>query len=403
MPTFDLVLFGASGFTGRLTAEYLLRRGSAARIALAGRDRGKLEALQRELGSELPILTADASDRAALESIASQTKVICSTVGPYAKYGSPLVAACAASGTDYCDITGEPHWIRRMIDEHHAEAERTGARIVHCCGFDSIPSDLGVHVLQAHARKAYGVACDRVLLAVRKMRGGASGGTIATMLGTIEEARGDRAVRKSLLDPYALHPDGERNGPEIHEPRGVAWSEDLRAWTAPFVMAGINTKIVRRSNALAQYPYGREFRYSEVMSFPQGPRGLVRASALTAGLGMFIGMAAVGPLRSLMQRTLLPKPGEGPSRDKRESGFFEMQLVGKGTGLQGVGFTVRGRVTGKGDPGYAATARMLGESALSLALDEKATAGGVLTPAYALGDRLVERLRSADMTFTTEG
>jgi short subunit dehydrogenase-like uncharacterized protein len=402
--SFDIVLFGATGFTGRLVADYLIGRRSGARLALAGRDRAKLEALRRELpgAAEVQILTADVRDPASLDAIAEKTRVVCTTVGPYARYGGPVVAACAAHGTDYCDLTGEPQWIRRMIDAHHDEAARTGARIVHCCGFDSIPSDLGTQLLEDHARAAYGAPCESVVLAIRRMRGGASGGTVASMLALFEEIKRDPAVRAIVFDPYALNPPGERSGPDGPDARGVAWDPDLEAWTAPFVMAGINTKVVRRTNALTGYAYGRSFRYREVMAFPRGARGLTRALGQAAFLGGLLAAASIDRVRGLLER-VLPKPGEGPSPAERERGSFFATLLGKGTAADGRPFTVRGTVAAEKDPGYGATSIMLGESALSLAEDERTTPGGVLTPAYALGKKLLARLRAAGMRFEAAG
>jgi short subunit dehydrogenase-like uncharacterized protein len=385
----DLVLFGATGFTGRLVADYL--RDKNVEWAIAGRDRKKLEAL----GVGVPILVADANDPASLEAIVKQTKVVCTTVGPYAKYGSPVVAACARNGVHYCDLAGETQWIRKMIDAHHEEAKRTGARIVPCCGFDSIPSDLGTWIVQEHAKKAHGEPCESVTFAMGKTRGGFSGGTIASMLNIFDEAKRDRAVRKVLLDPYSLNPAGER-GLDGADQRGVVFDRDLDAWTAPFIMAAINTRVVRRTNALGGYPYGRSFRYREVMAFPRGPRGFAMASGVVAAIGGFIGASAIGPVRKLLERMVLPAPGEGPDAELREKGFFEVELFGRGRG-----FNVRAHVKGKGDPGYAATAVMLAESALSLAKDPGGD-GGVLTPALAMGNRLIDRLRAAGMTFAVE-
>lgn len=395
MKPFDLVLFGATGFTGRLVAEYLLQKRAPLKWAIAGRDRQKLESL----GTGVPILVADANDLASLDAVAAQTRVICTTVGPYARYGSRLVEACAKNGVDYCDLTGETHWIRRMIDAHHEQARKSGARIVNCCGFDSIPSDMGTFMVQNHARETHGVPCSEVVLAVRGSSGGVSGGTIASMLNILEEAKRDREVRKILFDPYALNPEGLRSGPDGADQQTVRFDHTLNAWTAPFVMAAINARIVRRSNALSGFPYGRDFRYREVMAFKPGPKGLALASAVTATLGAFFAASALGPTRALLERTILPKPGEGPNKETRDRGSFSVQLVGTGKDAGGRDFRVEGRVQGQGDPGYAATARMLSESALCLALDKRSSEGGVLTPATALGDRLLQRLRAAGMTF----
>ncbi len=405
----DVVLFGATGFTGRLVAEYLAPRAPTwgLRWALAGRDRGKLEALRRDLAAidpraaEQPILIGDARDPASLAAIARDAEVVCTTVGPYAKYGTPLVEACVRNGTDYCDLTGEVTWIREMIDGFHAQAHESGARVVHCCGFDSIPSDLGVHVLQAHAIAAHGAPCARVRLYVGKTKGGVSGGTIASMTGLVDAVKRDRSLLRVLFDPYALHPDGERHGPHAPDPRGAAWDADAKAWTAPFVMGAINSRVVRRTNALAGWPYGRDFVYDEVMAFPRGPKGAAIAGGVTAGLGAFMGALAIGPTRALLERPGLPKPGEGPSRETRERGCFELRLLGRGTDPDGHPFAVEARVEGKSDPGYGETAKMLAESAACLALDgaDLRAEGGILTPAHAMGDRLLGRLRAAGMVF----
>lgn len=405
----DVVLFGATGFTGRLVAEYLVPRaaGLGLRWALGGRDREKLEALRRELATidaraaDLPILVADVRDPSSLAAIARDTEVVCTTVGPYAKYGTPLVEACVEHGTDYCDLTGEVTWIRRMVDAFHDRARTSGARIVHCCGFDSIPSDLGVHLLQSHAVAEHGAPCGRARLYVGKSRGGVSGGTIASMMGIADEVKRDPGVRKVLFDPYALHPEGERHGPHAPDPRGVAWDDEAQAWTCPFVMGAINSRVVRRTNALDGWPYGRDFVYDEVMAFPRGAKGAAIATGVTAGLVGFLAAAALGPTRALLERTVLPKPGEGPSRETRERGCFELRLLGHGVDPDGRPFRVEARVEGKSDPGYGETAKMLAESATCLALDGPSldVEGGILTPAHTMGDRLVDRLRKAGMVF----
>lgn len=395
MRSHDIVLFGATGFTGKLVAEYLVKNRGGARVALAGRDRRKLEALSAELGGGLPLVIADAADPASLAEVARATRVVCTTVGPYAKYGSALVAACVAAGTDYCDLTGEPQWVRRMIDAHHEEAGRTGARIVHCAGFDSIPSDLGVHVLQAHAKATFGVPCQAITLGVRKLKGGASGGTIASMLEVLDEAKRDPEVRRGLTDAYSLCP-GEPRGPDSGRPAGVSRNADLGALTGPFVMGAINERVVRRTNALSGYAYGRDFSYRELMCFPDGARGMAMAVGATAGLAAAVVAASAGPIRKLIQGKL-PAPGEGPSAEARERGSFELELVGRGVGRDGKPFRTSLRVAAKGDPGYLVTSRMLGETALCLATDERTSGGGVLTPAIALGDALVRRLRAMGM------
>jgi len=397
---FDLVLFGATGFTGRLVAEYLVKKRPALRWALAGRSLGKLERVRDELSAlepsakGLPLVAADSMDRAAMDGLARRTRVVCTTVGPYALYGSALLGACAEQGTDYCDLTGEPHWVREMIDAHQARAAETGARIVPSCGFDSIPSDLGVLLLHEQLA-ARGGRLAEAHYRVRRMKGGASGGTIASGL-HMAERMSDPQVRRVLDDPYSLNPEGAP---------GVSGQEDwLRPrrdaetgrWLAPFFMAAVNTRVVRRSNALLGYAYGREFRYDEAVDVGRGLAGMARAAATSAGMALS-GAVAFAPVRKLAQR-FLPAPGEGPSREERESGSFDIELLGVGT----AGERVRARVGATQDPGYGATSWMLGESALCLAEDALPQRGGLLTPASCMGMKLVERLRAAGMTFQAE-
>ena len=404
---YDVVLWGATGFTGRLVAEYLAKHHGSGplRWALAGRSRDKLLGLREDLAkidplaAELPIEVGDSHDHATLASLASRSEVICSTVGPYARYGSPLVAACVQEGTDYCDLTGEVQWVRKMLDRHHDHARATGARIVHCCGFDSIPSDLGCLMLQEHALSAHGSPCDEIELDVARMSGGFSGGTMASMMNVFEEARRDRAVRSVLRDPYSLHPEGERSGPPAPDQLGLG--HDDRGWTGPFMMAAVNTRVVRRSNALLDWRYGRDFRYSERSRFAPGAKGFARAAALTGQVAA-LSMAMVVPtLRSLLSRHALPAPGEGPSRQAMERGRFDLRLHGRGRDRDGRPFEVSGHVAGKGDPGYSQTAVMLAESALCLVLEggDLGCSGGILTPASSMGARLLERLRRAGHTY----
>ncbi|WP_426752851.1 saccharopine dehydrogenase family protein [Myxococcus sp. Y35] len=408
---FDIVVWGATGFTGRLVAEYLARSQDThrARWALAGRDLGKLGKVRRELAaiapscSELPLLIADARDAASLDALVPRTRVVCTTVGPYARYGSELVAACVRAGVSYCDLTGEVQWMRRMIDAHHEQARQSGARIVHTCGFDSIPSDLGVLMMQEHMREAHGGHLDAVRLYMGPMRGGASGGTAASMVQALEEASTDRSVRRIMAHPHALDPVPGPRRPESRDELGVHYSEELGQWTGPFFMATVNTRVVRRSNALLGHPWGEQFRYSEVASYGSGPKGLLRATGFTAGMGGLVAAMQVKRLRTLLEAKVLPAPGEGPTAEAREKGFFVAQLRGEGTSPRtGQQVRLKGKVAAQGDPGYAATSRMLAESALSLAFDDIPSAGGVLTPASCMGMKLVERLRRAGMTFEVE-
>lgn len=393
---FDIVLFGATGFTGQLVAEYLTRKKAGVRWALAGRSRDKLERVRRDLGTvdpsagELPIVVADSFDRAAMDDVARRARVVCTTVGPYAKYGEPLVAACAEAGTGYCDLTGETPWIRRMIDAYHDRAAATGARVVHCCGFDSIPSDLGVLMLHDHLAQQ-GDRLAEARCRVVRVKGGVSGGTAASMMAIFENVR-DPAVRRALADPYVLDPDGSPRGPDRPDFMGPKRDADGR-WTAPFVMAGVNTRVVRRSNALLDHAYGRDFRYDEAFDTGAGLGGLAKAIGVSTAMAA-VAVAVLPAGRRLLAR-FLPAPGEGPSREERERGRFRLEIRAKSA----AGQQLVGVIAGNLDPGYGQTAVMLGESALCLAQDELSARGGVLTPAASMGMKLVDRLRAAGMTF----
>jgi len=427
---FDIVLWGASGFAGRLVAEYLAEVNGTdgsdgsdeLSWAIAGRNREKLAAVRAGLdlgeADQPEILIGDAFDRDRLVEIAGQTAVVCSTVGPYATFGSELVAACVEQETDYCDLTGEVHWIREMIDRHHSEAKRREARIVHCCGFDSIPSDLGVYALQRQAFEAHGRLCDSVRMVVRGASGGVSGGTLASMANLFEEAGRNPEIRRILADPYSLSDEGKREGPDSGWQKGVRWDEDAETWTAPFLMASVNEKIVRRTNSLCGEPYGTDFRYGESMGTGAGVSGWTRAAGVAAGITAFSGAMALKPTRALLERFVFPEQGEGPDRDDIENGYFSLEFIGRGNGAGAGDFTVRQKVRGSRDPGYGATATMLGESARLLAeeaagdLDNDASgaldgafercAGGVLTPAAAMGHRLVDRLDEAGIDFESK-
>jgi short subunit dehydrogenase-like uncharacterized protein len=407
---FDVIVWGATGFTGRLVAEYLLERygvGGELRWAMAGRNLAKLESVRAEIGrnvgrpvADLPLLTGDSDDAASLEALAARTRVVCSTVGPYTRYGSKLVAACAKLGTDCCDLAGEVQWMRRMIDAHEAAAGASGARIVHSCGFDCIPSDLGVFFLQREMRARHGVPCRRVKLRVVGSKGGASGGTIASVLAMLDEAEKDPQVRRLMADPYALNPADRRSGPDRNEGLAPAKDDDFGAWTGIYLMAGVNTRVVRRTTALLGDLYGADFRYDEAILTGEGPAGLAKAVALAAGFGAGMGLMAIGPVRRAVAR-FLPAPGEGPSKAQREAGWFDLALLGEHPSDRGK--SLRARVTGDRDPGYGSTAKMLGESAVCLALDPATTGGGFWTPASALGDALLTRLgERAGVNFRVE-
>ena len=399
---FDVAVWGATGFTGALVAEYLLERygvGGDLRWAIAGRSQDKLDALKESLGDDaqsLPVIVADSFDESALDSMTARTKVVLTTVGPYAKYGSPLVAACVKNGTHYCDLAGEPQWIRKMIDEHHDAAIASGARIVHSCGFDSIPMDIGVWFLQREAKKRHGDYCRSIRLGVVATRGGASGGTIASLLNLIEESRRDRNIARVMADPYALNPPDCREGPDGREQNDVRFDEDAGKWSAPFVMAAINTKIVRRSHALAGFPYGRDFRYDEAVLTGSGVGGRLKATAIQLGVGALVFGASYDSTRGFMKRFVLPEPGDGPDRNARENGFFNLRHFGH----LADGTLIVSKITGDRDPGYGSTSKMLSEAAVCLAQDQLESGGGVLTSASAMAEPLFERLtKNAGLTY----
>jgi short subunit dehydrogenase-like uncharacterized protein len=393
--TYDLVLFGATGFTGKLVAEALAKRGKDLRWAIAGRNRQNLEAVRKAIGlPELPILVADASDSTALAEVAKSTKVVCTTVGPYAKYGMPLVAACVEAGTDYCDLTGETTFVRASIDRHEAKAKETGARIVHCSGFDSIPSDLGVLVLHDWFGK-HGKKLTRAKLFAGPVKGGFSGGTAHSVLGMLEQASNDPSARRVLGDPYSLTP-GYR-GPDHGDQATVKHDRAVGEWTAPFVMAAINTRVVRRSNMLLDFAYGKDFRYEEVMSLPRGVKGPIMGAAIAGGMGAFLALGAIPLTRPLLAKAL-PEPGEGPSEDDRNNGYFKVRVFGWSDGETAPSAVCK--IEGDGDPGYAATARMLTEVArLLVETHDGRKKGGILTPASAIGLPLVPRLREVGVRF----
>ncbi len=399
---YDLVILGATGFTGQLVGQYLMSRygvGGDLHWAIAGRSQTKLEELKQRLGSpELPIIVADNHDRASLDALCEQTHVVCSTVGPYALHGDAVVAACVASGTDYCDLTGEVPWMARMLDRYSEEAVKSGARIVHCCGFDSVPSDMGVAFLQDKAKVSLGEPLVEIRMGVEAMRGAMSGGTAASMVNIIQEANKDPQVKKTLSNPFALCPQGQRSGTKQPYVKGPVWNPSLGSWLAPFIMAAINTRVVHKSHALRDHSWGEGFRYEEAMMTGPGLKGRRRAWMLSLALGGFAVGASLSPVRRLMQKTFLPKPGEGPSPQAQEKGFFKLKFVGQTAD----GRVMTARVTGDRDPGYGSTAKMLGEAAVCLATQcpQSEVAGGFWTPSTALGQAYQERLtQNAGLTF----
>ncbi|MBI2701382.1 saccharopine dehydrogenase family protein [Mycobacterium gordonae] len=408
---FDIIVYGATGFVGKLTAEYLARAGGDARIALAGRSTERLDAVRKTLGpaaQDWPLISADATSESSLKEMAARTQVVITTVGPYTRYGLPLVAACAAAGTDYADLTGEANFVRESIDLYHKQAADTGARIVHACGFDSVPSDLTVYALFRAARDDGAGELGETNFVVRSFRGGLSGGTFASMTEILRLASSDPEVRNQLSDPYTLTTDRGAEpelGPQPDLPlrRGGQLAPELRElWTAGFVMAPYNTRIVRRSNALLDWAYGRNFRYSESVNLGSSPVAPVAAAVVTGLSNAVFGLGSryfrLLP-RKLVER-VAPKPGTGPSAKARERGFYKVETYTTTTS----GARYVARMEQRGDPGYKATSVMLGECGLALAKDRDKLSDlhGVLTPAAAMGDALLARFPHAGIELRTE-
>lgn len=402
----DLIVFGATGFTGRLVAEYLQASQRSGlyrdlRWALAGRSLARLQAVRNEIGGpeDLPLIATDASDTTALAALARQARVVITTVGPYQLHGEPLLAACAAEGTDYVDLCGEPGWMAAMIERHQAKARASGARIVFSCGFDSVPFDLGVLFLQTEARQRFGAPLPRVHGLVRVMKGGFSGGTAASLLATMEAIGRNPALARTMADPFALTPGF--TGPSQPDSPDAEFDTLANGWTAPFVMAAINTKNVHRSNALRGHAYGSDFIYTEREFKGSGDVGEGRARRAARTTRIQNGLLAFAPTRALIRRFALPQPGQGPSASERVNGRYELLFVGQAAD----GSLLRAVVKGDRDPGYGSTCKMISESALCLLrdVDHTATPGGVWTPAAALGLALVDRLCArAGLSFEIE-
>ena len=407
---FDVILYGATGFAGRLTAEYLAKAGGDARITLAGRSHEKLLAVRETLGEAAQswgLVAADASQPSTLNAMAARTQVVVTTVGPYTRYGLPLVAACAAAGTDYADLTGEAMFIRESIDLYHKQAIDTGARIVHSCGFDSIPSDLSVFALHRRAEQDNAGQLGDTNLVVRSLAGGVSGGTVASMMEVMRTASADPEARRVMNDPYTLTPDRaaepELGGqPDLRWRRGGDIAPELDGyWVGPFVMAAVNTRIVRRSNALLGYAYGRRLEYAEQMSMGRSLAAPVAAAMAAGGNAatMALGSRYFDRLPSRLVERIAPKPGTGPSERAREQGHYTVETYTTTT----TGARYRATMSQKGDPGYKATSVLLGESGLALALDRGRLSDlrGVLTPAAAMGDALIARFPAAGVSLDT--
>lgn len=402
---FDLIVYGATGFTGRLVAEYLQATygtGGPVRWAIAGRSQARLAQVRESIGADdsLPLLVADAASATDLADLSHQARVIATTVGPYQLYGEPLLRACAQGGTDYVDLCGEPAWMARMIPQYTETARTTGARITFSCGFDSLPFDLGVVYLQHEAQRRLGAPLTSVRGRVRVMKGGPSGGTIASLLATVEAMQRDPQAARLMADPFALVP-GLKGAAAQPDGDTAAYDADLKSWTGPFVMAPINTKNVHRTHALLGHPWGLGFTYDERMLTGDGDpgeriaRGLVKQNRIQNALLGF------GPTRALLRRFALPKPGEGPSREQRERGRYEIVFSGETTDRR----QLRAVVKGDRDPGYGSTCKLMAETALCLASDipRTRTPGGVWTAGAAMGMTLVQRLHArAGLSFAIE-
>lgn len=407
-PSYDIIIFGASSFVGQILTRELAQTDEAntsLKWAIAGRSAEKLQALQKHISASTSappdIVIADALDYESLTSLCSQTRVVVSSVGPFALYGENLVRACAESGTDYCDITGEAHWVMQMISRYQEQAAESGARIVHSCGFDSIPSDLGVYFLQNHAQKEFGRSCEEINTRVVKLKGRFSGGTYASAMNIAKDMSENPGLRKAMASPYCFCPSNHPYATKQNLHRYADFDSVSNAWIAPFVMEGINVRTVHRSNALLNSRYGESFRYDEALVTGQGRKGRKRASRTAMGMWLFLFCASVPLLRAMLERWFLPKPGEGPSPEEQEKGSYTYILFGQ---VRGKG-KIRCKIAGDRDPGYGSTAKILAQTALCLANDipKNAPAGGFWTPASIFGEALTERLISkAGLSFSIE-
>ena len=396
---FDIIVWGASGFTGRLVALYLFDKYGAngdLKWAIGGRNLKKLEKVRDEIANKtVPLVIADSNDKVSLFNMVNRTKVICTTVGPYAKYGSNLVEACVKSHIHYCDLAGEVQWMYKMINSYHDEAKINGSKIVHACGFDSIPSDMGVYFIQKEVKSRTGVVAQKIKMRVAAISGGISGGTYASLSRVLEDAQKDKMVYKVLTNPYALNPIDEQFGEDSSDLKNVIFDKASQSWIGPFIMASINTKIVRRSNFLSNYAYGKSFRYDESTIFGKGFFGRVKGVLSTIPIGLIMS-AKHGSLLKKGLDVLFPIPGEGPTKKKMEKGFYNLRFY---ITLED-GSNAFAKVTGDMDPGYGSSSKMLAESAVCLAKDKLSDTSGVLTPSLAMGDSLLKRLeKNAGLTF----
>ena len=396
MNRFDIIIWGASSFTGKLVTEYFFKKFGSNKFkwAIAGRNKEKLEIIRSEVADKkIPILIADSFDEQSLSLIVKETKVICSTVGPYSLYGSLLVELCVKHSTNYCDITGEVHWIRTLIDRFHEDAKMKKIKIVNSCGFDSVPSDMGVYFIQSELKKL-NLHTKEIKMRVAGIRGGISGGTYKSLNNLLKEAYKDKDVFKVLKNPYGLNPIDKMEGDDKKDLQKIIFDEVSGSWIFPFAMAGINTKIVRRSNALSNFHYGKDFTYEEAMIAGKGLKGLIKAAISVLPLAI----VSINP-NSFVKKFIdyfMPKPGEGPGIKNREQGFYNLRFFIK---LKDNSMALA-KVIGDRDPGYGSTSKILAESALCLAFDNLPSNYGIVTPSYSMGDKLLKRLReNAGLSF----
>ena len=404
--SYAIVLYGATSFVGQITAHYLThflshskaKDGSNVAWAIAGRDEDKLKKLQSKLESKVDLIIANSDEDASLDKMTKQAQVVISTVGPYLKFGEPLIKSCAKNGTDYVDLTGEAIFIKDMMDKYQETAKKSGARIVNSCGFDSIPSDLGVYFTQQQAKEQFNKNCNVIHMRVKAAKGGLSGGTIASMATIFEEVNKDKSRRKQVANPYLLNDDTDVPSVRQDNVSKPEYDSKHKRWLAPFVMASINTRIVHRSNQLSDYAYGRDFKYDEAMWMKDGVKGQLASYGMSAGLVGFATAMIFKPSRELLSKHVLPKSGSGPSKSEQENGYFDIRFFGSTANKD----YISTKVTGDKDPGYGSTSGMLAQAALCLVQDinKDDVAGGFWTPSTAMGDKLLTRLENhAGITF----
>ena len=408
---YDLIVMGATGFTGRLVVEYLIKnygvKNEKFSWAIAGRAQKNLEQLKNSFihldprVSSLAIFVADSFDLGSLDNMTSSCKIVISTVGPYLKFGKSLIKSCVNNGTHYCDLTGEVPFIRESIDLFDEKARQNKCRIIHSCGFDSVPSDIGVLFLQKQSLENFNDTCDEVNLYVRSMKGGFSGGTIESMINISNYMDSNPKNKQILRSPFALNSRKSiKNNIRQSSLKSVKWDDVNQRWICPFIMSGINTRIVRRTNAISDFSYGENFSYSEVYSFKKGLSGFFNAVIMLIMLASLQLSMKVRPLLWILRKIVFPKPGEGPSNQKRIDGFFKLKIIGLNNNIQKISITI----IGDSDPGYSATAKMLTESSLSILLNNEKIPDnyGVLTPASGIGLVIIDRLKDKGITFTLD-